>query len=73
MSLVLHLLITHERCGIISDPGINGHLHYPHDLDRPLNEAAVDKIRQYHTDYNNRPSHTIAFIPAIASPSVSTQ
>ena len=52
---------------------VNGHLHYPHDLDRPLNESAADKMRQYLTDYNNRPSHTIAFMPTIVSPSVSTQ
>jgi hypothetical protein len=35
--LVLDLLITHERRGSNSDPSINGHLHYPNDLDRPLN------------------------------------
>ena len=44
-------------------------LHYPHDLDRLLNEAAADKIRQYHTDYNNRPSHPISFMSSIVSTS----
>ena len=58
--LVLDLRITHERFGSSSDPSINGHLHYPHDLDRSLNEDVVDKIRQYHVDYNNRPPHDIA-------------
>ncbi len=63
--LVLDLLITHEKFGSRSDPSINGHLHYPHDLDRSLNEAVADKIRQYRADYNNRPSHTIAFMSGI--------
>ncbi len=35
---------------------------YPHDLDRSLNEDIPDKIRQYLTDYNNRPSHTFSII-----------
>ena len=56
-----------ERWGSNSDPSINGHLHYPNDLDGPLNEAAADKIRAYRADYNNRPSNAISFIPAIAS------
>ncbi len=44
--------ITHDRHG-----SLDGHLHYPHDLDGTLNEVAVDKTRQYRTDYNNRPPH----------------
>jgi len=69
--LVLDLHIAHEteRFGSSSDPSINGHLHYPNDLDRPLNEAAAYKIRAYRADYNNRPSHAISFMPAIASTS----
>ncbi len=67
--LVLDLLIAHDRFGSSSDPSINGHLHYPHDLYRSLNEAAADKIRQYRADYNNRPSNAISFMPAIASSS----
>ncbi len=47
--LVLDLRITHERFGSSSDPSINGHVHYPNDLDGPLNEAAADKIRAYRT------------------------
>jgi hypothetical protein len=67
--LVLDLLITHERFGSSSDPSINGHLHYPDDVDRSLNEDATDKIRKYRTDYNNDPPNTISFIPAVASTS----
>ncbi len=69
MPLVLDLLIAHERRGSSSDPSLNGHLHYPHDVDRPLNETAADKIREYRADYNNRPSNAIAFMPAIPSTS----
>ena len=69
---MLDLHIAHERFGSSSDPSINGHLHYPHDLDRTLNEDAADKIRQYLADYNNRPSHTIAFMSVIASTSTDT-
>ena len=60
---------SNERFGSNSDPSINGHLHYPNNLDGPLNEAVPDKIllvpdkiRQYHTDYNNCPSKSISFI-----------
>ena len=65
--LVLDLRIAHDRFGSISDPSINGHLHYPNDLDGSLKETATDKIRQYRTDYNNRPSNPISFMPAVAS------
>ncbi len=64
VSLVLDLYITHERFG-----SINGHLHYLNDLNRLLNETVTDKIRQYHTDYNNRSSNTISFMPDITSTS----
>ena len=67
--LVLDIRIAHECCGSSSDPSINGHLHHPIDLDRPLNEAAADKIRSYRADYNNRPTNAISFMPAIASTS----
>jgi hypothetical protein len=60
--LVLDLRIAHERWGSISDPSLNGHLHYPNEKGRPLNEAAVDKIRAYRADYNNRPSNAISFL-----------
>ena len=51
--LVLDLRIVHDRSGSSSDHSINGHLRYPNDLDRPLNEAAADKIRLYRADYNH--------------------
>ncbi len=66
--LVMDLHIAHDRFGSSSDPSIKGHLHYPDDLDRSLNEAATDKIRQY-ADYKNRPSNASSFMPAIASTS----
>jgi hypothetical protein len=67
--LVLDLRIAHERVGSSSDPSINGHLHYPNDVDRSLNEAADDKIRKYHDDYNNNPPNPISFMSSIASTS----
>ena len=67
--LVLDLRITLDRFGGSSDPSINGHLHYPNDLNGSLNETAADEIRQYRDDYNNRPSNTLSVIPAIASTS----
>ena len=55
VSLVLDLRIAHERFGSSSDPSLNGNLHYPNDIDRSLNESVTDKIRKYHSDYNNNP------------------
>ena len=69
MPLVLDLHIAHDRWGSISDPSINGHLHYPDDIDRSLNEAVDDKIRKYRADYNNNPTSSVAFMPTIASTS----
>jgi hypothetical protein len=66
-TLVLDLRIALERWGSSSDPSINGHLHYPNDLDRPLHEAAADTIHLYRADDNNRPSNAISFMPTIAS------
>ena len=67
MSLVMDLRIAHERWGSTSNPSLNGHLHYPTDIDSTLNETATDKVLQYRPDYNNRPSHDIVFMSAIAS------
>ena len=61
VSLVLDLHITHDRWGSSSDPSINGHLHYPNDMDRSLNEDAADKIRKYRADYNNNPPSYVSF------------
>ena len=67
--LVLDLLIAHDRWGSRFDPSINDTLHYPNDIDRSLNEAPVDKIRKYRTDYNNRSPNVISFRSAIVSTS----
>ena len=69
VSWVLDLRITHDRFGGSSDPSLNGHLHYPNDIDRSLNEAVSDKIRKYRADYNNNPPNAISFISVIASTS----
>ena len=69
MPLVLDLRITHERVGRSSDLSLNGHLRYPNDNDRSLNEAAADKSLKYRADYNNNPPISTAFMPAIASTS----
>ena len=49
--------IAQERRGNSSSPVFNGNLHYPLtvDIDKPLHDAAADKIREYRADYNNRP------------------
>ncbi len=69
MSLVLDLCMVHEYWGSNSDPRLNGHLNYPADIDRTLNETVDAKILQYRPDYNNRPSHAISFLSAISSTS----
>ena len=53
VSLVLDLHLTHERFSSNSDSNLNGHLHYPNDIDRSLNETVTDKIRKYRVDSNN--------------------
>ncbi len=40
----LVLDLTHESWVSSSDPSLNGHLHYPNDINRPLNETTSDKI-----------------------------
>ena len=51
---VLDLRIVHERWGSSSNPSLNGKLHYPPpaDIDRPLNQAAADKMRDSRANYN---------------------
>jgi hypothetical protein len=63
--LVLDLRLSHDRFGNISDPTLNGRLHY-NDIDKSLNETVNDKIRKYRADYNNNPPNAVAFMPAIA-------
>ncbi len=58
-----------DRFGSSSDPSLNGHLHYPNELDRSINEAVTDKIRKYRSDYNNNPSSVVSFMSAIVSTS----
>ena len=65
MPLVLDLRIAHERFGCSSDPSINGHLHYPNNVDKSLNEDATNKIRKYRVDYHNNPPNSISFRPVI--------
>ena len=48
------LMIDRSR----SDPSINGHLHYPNDIDTKWSFA--DKIRKYRSDYNNNPPEVIS-------------
>jgi hypothetical protein len=62
--LVLDLRIAHDRVGSSTDPNLNGHLKYPNNFDQSLNDAAVDKVRKYRADYNNRPPSTVSFMPA---------
>ena len=38
VTFVLDLCIEHEHLGSSSNPSLNGHLHYPNDIDRTLNE-----------------------------------
>ncbi len=59
VTLVLDLLIAHDRFGSTSDPILNGQLH---DIDKSLNEASADKIRKYRVDYNNNPTNAISFM-----------
>ena len=40
-------------------------MDYPTEIDRTLNETVSDEILQYRTDYNNRPSDLISFIPPV--------
>jgi hypothetical protein len=60
VSLVLDLRIS--RFDSISDLSINEHLHYPNDVDRSINEADTDKIRQYRADYSSSIELKIFFL-----------
>ncbi len=63
------VLLFHNKQTKSSDPSVNGHLRYPNDIDRSLNENVEDKIRKYHTEYNNNPPNVISFIQTITSTS----
>ncbi len=68
VNLFMDLRLTHERFGSSSNPALNGHLHCaaPADVDKLLNEAAADKIRDYRADYNNRRSKSISYMPVVS-------
>ncbi len=63
----LDLRIAHDRVGSNTDPNLNGHFEYPNNLDQSLNDAAVDKIRKYRADYNNRTPSVVSLMPVITS------
>ena len=48
VTLVLDLRIVHEFWGSSSDSSLNGHLHYPNDLDGTLNETHEYLFAQAH-------------------------
>ncbi len=64
---MLDLRIAHDRFRSSSDPSLNGHLHYPNDIDKSLIEVVSDKIRKYRTDYNNNPPTSVIFEPVVSS------
>ncbi len=41
---LMDLHIDHDRFGSISDPSLNGHLHYPNDIDKSLNETVTTDV-----------------------------
>ncbi len=47
MPLVLDLRVAHDRVDSSVDPTLNGHLRYPNNLDKSLNDTTADKIRKY--------------------------
>ena len=69
--LVLDLRVAHDRVASSADPALNGHLRYPNNLDKSLNDTAADKIRKYRADYNNNlsPPSAVTFMSAIPSTS----
>ncbi len=69
MPLVLDLRIAHDRVGSSTDPTLNGHLHYPNNLDKSRNDSSDDKIRKYRVDYNNIPPSVVSFMSGIPSTS----
>jgi hypothetical protein len=69
VTLVLDLHIVHDRLGSSSAPSLDGHWHYPDDIDKSLNDDSTDKIRKYRADYNNNPPITVSFVSDISSTS----
>jgi hypothetical protein len=56
-------------CGCKKFQSLNGHLHYPDDIDKSLNEAVTDKIRKYRADYNHNPPSVVSFMSVMTSTS----
>jgi len=46
--MLMDLRLTHERWGSNSNPTLNGHLHYPADIDSPLNEARWESTSKFY-------------------------
>jgi hypothetical protein len=67
--MVLDLRVTHDRVGSSADPALNGHLRYPNNLDKFLNDTSPNKIRKYRVDYNNNPPSDVTFMSVIVSTS----
>ncbi len=51
MSLVLDLRVAHDSVGSSADPGVNGHLRYPNNVDQSLNDTTVDETRGYRGEF----------------------
>ncbi len=60
---MLDLHIVHDRWGSSSDPSLNGHLHYPNDLDGPLNKTATEQLIKY-----DNTTLTTMIVPPTLSP-----
>ncbi len=67
--LVLDLRIDHDRVRSSTDPNLDGHLRYPYNLDRSLNDTATDKILKYRDHYYNNPPSVVSFMTDIPSTS----
>ena len=60
--LVFDLTITHERWGDTDDPYKMHKLRHPADINKPLRDAAREKVAKYQSDYAN--DQRITFMPA---------
>jgi hypothetical protein len=57
-------------CILVSvNPSLNGHFHYPNDIDKSLNETPGDNIRKYRVDYNNNLPIVVSFMVDVDSTS----
>ena len=62
------LSITHQLWGAPQDgPSKTGQCRHPADMNKPLREAAKEKVNKYQHTYAN--NHSISFLPAIFSTS----